>query len=148
MIFIPFTETDYEIANSYLSVLDADAIILKQTNSENWNNATNDIRQMLLIQASYAVDGAITYKGTKTSSNQLLNYPRNGDMILPNNIKLATALTAMKISNDDIFKNIKSETIAKHTTEYFTKMEIDDDVLVFLKPLRATTIAVAGIEYE
>ncbi|MDY0193576.1 MAG: hypothetical protein RBR93_08615 [Aliarcobacter butzleri] len=148
MIFIPFTETNADIANSYLSVADADEIILKQTNSDNWNDATNETKQMLLIQASYAVDGAITYKGTKTSSTQLLNYPRDGNLTLPNNIILATALTAMKISNDDIFKNIKSETIAKHTTEYFAKVEIDDDIMVFLKPLRATIIPVFGIEYE
>jgi uncharacterized protein YehS (DUF1456 family) len=148
MIFIPFTETNADIANSYLSVADADEIILKQTNSDNWNDATNETKQMLLIQSSYSVDGAITYKGTKTSSTQLLNYPRDGNMTIPNNIILATALTAMKISNDDIFKNIKSETIAKHTTEYFAKVEIDDDIMVFLKPLRATIIPVYGIEYE
>ena len=44
-------------------------------------------------------------------------------------------------------KNIKVETIAKHTTEYFTKVEIDDEVMIFLKSLRATTIPVFGIEY-
>ena len=147
MIFIPFTETNADIANSYLSVADADEIILKQTNSDNWNDATNETKQMLLIQASYAVDGAVKYKGTKTSSTQLLEFPRNGETIIPNNIKFAVALTAMKISNDDIFKNIKSETIAKHTTEYFAKVEIDDEVMIFLKSLRATTIPVFGIEY-
>jgi alpha-acetolactate decarboxylase len=48
------------------------------------------------------------------------------------------------------FKNIKTETIAKHTTEYFAKVEIDDDVLVFLKPLKKgiTAIQLSGIEYE
>lgn len=147
MIFIPFTETNADIANSYLSVADADEIILKQTNSDNWNDATNETKQMLLIQASYAVDGAVKYKGTKTSSTQLLEFPRNGETIIPNNIKFAVALTAMKISNDDIFKNIKVETIAKHTTEYFAKVEIDDEVMIFLKSLRATTIPVFGIEY-
>ena len=100
------------------------------------------------MQSSYAVDGAVIYKGTKTSSTQLLEFPRNGETIIPNNIKFAVALTAMKISNDDIFKNIKVETIAKHTTEYFAKVEIDDDVMIFLKPLRATIIPVFGIEYE
>ena len=148
MIFIPFTEIDYEIANSYLNLEDADNIILKQMGSDNWNDATNEVKQMLLIQASYSVDGAITFKGTKTSNNQLLKFPRNSETILPNNIKLATALTAMRISNDDIFKNIKSETIAKHTTEYFEKIEIDDDILVFLKPLKANTMPISGIEYE
>ena len=148
MIFIPFTADDAEIATSYLSLEDADKIISKQTNSDNWNDADDEVKKMLLMQSSYAVDGAVKYKGTKTSSTQLLEFPRNGETTIPNNIKFAVALTAMKISNDDIFKNIKSETIAKHTTEYFAKVEIDDDVLIFLKPLRATTIAIAGIQYE
>jgi len=150
MIFIPSTEIDFEIATSYLSVADADSIILKQSNKDNWENLETDVKEMLLIQASYSVDGALEYKGTKTSSTQLLNFPRNGATVLPNNIKIATAITAMKISNDDIFKNIKTETIAKHTTEYFAKVEIDDDVLVFLKPLKKgiTTIQLSGIEYE
>lgn len=150
MFFIPSTEIDFEIATSYLSVEDADSIILKQSNSDNWENATDEIKEMLLIQASYSVDGALEYKGAKTSTTQLLNFPRNGATVLPNNIKFATAITAMKISNDDIFKNIKVETIAKHTTEYFAKVEIDDDVLVFLKPLKKgiTIIPISGIEYE
>lgn len=147
MIFIPFTAEDAEIATSYLSLEDANKIISKQTNSDNWNDADDEVKKMLLMQSSYAVDGAVKYKGTKTSSTQLLEFPRNGETIIPNNIKFAVALTAMKISNDDIFKNIKVETIAKHTTEYFAKVEIDDEVMIFLKSLRATTIPVFGIEY-
>ena len=147
MIFIPFTAEDAEIATSYLSLEDANKIISKQTNSDNWNDADDEVKKMLLMQPSYAVDGAVKYKGTRTSSTQLLEFPRNGETIIPNNIKFAVALTAMKISNDDIFKNIKVETIAKHTTEYFAKVEIDDEVMIFLKSLRATTIPVFGIEY-
>ena len=147
MIFIPFTAEDAEIATSYLSLEDANKIISKQTNSDNWNDADDEVKKMLLMQSSYAVDGAIKNKGTKTSSTQLLEFPRNGETTIPNNIKFAVALTAMKISNDDIFKNIKVETIAKHTTEYFAKVEIDDEVMIFLKSLRATTIPVFGIEY-
>jgi len=139
MIFVPHTETDYEIANSYLSVADADDIIVKQSNSEDWQGFDNPTNEMLLIQSSLAVDGALMYAGAKTSENQLLKFPRNELLTLPANIKFATALTALKYSNDDIFKNIKREKISKHETEFFAKGEIDDDVLAFLKPLRATT---------
>ena len=142
MIFVPHTETDYEIANSYLSVADADDIINKQNNSENWQGLDNPTKEMLLMQSSLAVDGAFMYAGARTSSNQLLKYPRNELLTLPTNIKFATALTALKYSNDDIFKNIKKEKISKHETEFFAKGEIDDDVLAFLKPLRATTVKI------
>ena len=149
MIFVPHTETDYEIANSYLSVADADDIIVKQSNSEDWQGFDNPTKEMLLIQSSLAVDGALMYAGAKTSENQLLKFPRNELLTLPANIKFATALTALKYSNDDIFKNIKREKISKHETEFFAKGEIDDDVLAFLKPLRATTIKMkAGNSYE
>jgi len=142
MIFVPHTETDYEIANSYLSVADADDIISKQNSSENWQGLDNPTKEMLLMQSSLAVDGAFMYAGAKTSSNQLLKYPRNGATSLPANIKFATALTALKYSNDDVFKNIKSEMIGKHLTVYFENKEIGDDVLAFLKPLKATTVKI------
>lgn len=147
MLYIPFTAENAEIATSYLSVEDADEIITKQVNSENWNGLTDEAKQILLVQSSFAVDGVMRYRGTKSSSTQLLEFPRNGETVIPINIKLAVSLTAMKVSNDDIFKNIKSETIAKHTTEYFEKVTIDDDVMIFLRALKATTIPVYGIEH-
>lgn len=147
MLYIPFTAENAEIATSYLSVEDADEIITKQVNSENWDGLTDEAKQILLVQSSFAVDGVMRYRGTKSSSAQLLEFPRNGETVIPINIKLAVSLTAMKVSNDDIFKNIKSETIAKHTTEYFEKVTIDDDVMIFLRALKATTIPVYGIEH-
>ena len=149
MLFVPHTTDDYEIANSYLNVADADDIIAKQSNSSVWQALDTPTKEMLLMQSSLAVDGALMYAGAKTSSNQLLKFPRNELLTLPRNILFATALTALKYSNDDIFKNIKREQIGKHETEFFAKVSIDDDVLVFLKPLKATTLKLqAGNYYE
>ena len=140
MLFVPYTEADYEIANSYLSVLDADDIIAKQINSASWVALSTPFKQMLLIQASLAVDGALQYQYDKTSDAQVLKFPRNTLLTLPKNIIFATAITAMKYSNDDIFKGVSREKIAKHETEYFEDKGIADDVLVFLKPLQLRTI--------
>lgn len=142
MLFVPFTAEDYEIANSYLSIADAGDIIGKQNNSDAWVDADEPTQQMLLMQASLAVDGALMYAGAKTSSNQILKFPRNDATTLPQNIKFATAITALRYSNDEAFKNIKREKISKHETEFFDKGTIDDDVLAFLRPLRATTIKI------
>lgn len=142
MIFVPYTELNYEIANSYLSVADASDIISKQNNSATWTALASETKEMLLMQSSLAVDGALSYKGVKTSETQLLKFPRDGVYTLPRNIIFAVAMTALKYSNDDIFKGISREKISKHETEYFESKEIAPDILAFLKPLRANTIKV------
>lgn len=149
MIFVPYTEEDIDIANSYLSVADADDIILKQQNNEEWNGLSEQEKQVLLIQSSLSVDGAMSYQGTRTSPAQTLRFPVDGNYVLPRNITFATALIAMGISNDETFKNIKREKESKHEIEYFQNAElVSNDILVFLKPLRQTTLKIAGIEYE
>lgn len=148
MIFVPYTEADYEIANSYLSIEDADDIILKQANSEAWDILEDEDKQMLLMQSSLAVDGAFMYQGAKTSSNQILKFPRNESLVLPQNIKFATAMMCLDYSNDEVFKNIKREKISKHETEYFSNSDnltngaVNSGIVAFLRPLRATTVKI------
>lgn len=149
MIFVPYTEQDIDIANSYLTVQDADNIILKQQESEEWSNLSQSEKEVLLIQSSLSVDGAMQYQGTKTSPTQTLRFPVDGSYVLPRNITFATALIAMSISNDENFKNIKREKESKHEVEYFESTQlVSNDILVFLKPLRMTTLKISGIEYE
>lgn len=146
MIFVPYTEADFEIANSYLSIDDADDIILKQNNSEAWDILEDEDKKMLLMQSSLAVDGALMYQGAKVSSNQVLKFPRNESTKLPQNIKFAVAMMCLDYSNDDVFKNIKREKISKHETEFFSNSDnlsngaVNSSIIAFLIPLRATTV--------
>jgi len=144
IIFVPYTEANIETANSYLDIADADQIISEQSNSDAWMGLDDDSKKMLLIQSSIAVDGAMMYQGAKTIETQFLKFPRNGCYEIPLQIKFATAFTALLFSNDDIYKNIKREKIAKHETEYFgnSAKEIDPMVLAYLEPLRARTIRI------
>lgn len=144
IIFVPYTEANIETANSYLDIADADQIISEQSNSDVWIGLDDDSKKMLLIQSSIAVDGAMMYQGAKTIETQFLKFPRNGCYEIPLQIKFATAFTALLFSNDDIYKNIKREKIAKHETEYFgnSAKEIDPMVLAYLEPLRARTIRI------
>lgn len=148
MIFVPHTELDYEIANSYLNVADADEIITKQTNSETWVALDAPTKQMLLMQSSLAIDGALMYQGTKTSLNQILKFPRNTLLTLPQNIKFATAMMCLDYSNDEVFKNIKKEKISKHETEYFSNSDnltngaVGSGIIAFLTPLKAITMRI------
>jgi len=144
-MFIPYTETDYEVANSYLSVADADALIAGQNNNSVWNTYADDVKQTMLMQSSLAVDGALMYQGAKTSSLQVLKFPRNGSYTLPPNIKYAVVFICLKYSNDKAFKNITNETIGKLSWKF---KNVDDtigaDVLAYLKPLKATSIKVGA----
>lgn len=156
MLFIPHTEENYETANSYLSVADADEIIAGQSSNSNWNGYSNDVKQVLLIQASLAVDGAIMYSGVKVSDIQVLKFPRmvvdsvsdEASKAIPINIKFATASLCLQYSNQKAFKNITSETISKLSRKF--KEASDDigaEILAFLKPLKATTVKIGGM-YE
>jgi|LGOV01.1.fsa_nt_gb hypothetical protein len=148
ILFVPHIEANNEIANSYLSVADADDIILKQSNSEEWGSLDEPTKQMLLMQSSLAVDGAMMYQGEKTSSNQILKFARDGLLALPQNIKFATAMMALDYSNGEVFKNIKREKISKHETEYFSNSDnltngaVNSGIIAFLTPLKAITIKI------
>jgi len=145
MLFVPYTEVDFEIANSYLSIADADALIAGQNNNGVWSAYTDEVKQTMLMQSSLAVDGALMYKGSKTSSLQVLKFPRDGSYTLPPNIKFAVVFMCLKYSNDKAFKNITKETISKLSWEFKNVNDtIGADVLAYLKPLKATSIKVGA----
>ena len=145
MLFIPYTKENFEIANSYLSVEDADALIAGQNNNSVWNTYTDEVKQTMLIQSSLAVDGALMYQGSKTSPLQVLKFPRDGSYTIPPNIKFAVVFMCLKYSNDKAFKNITKETISKLSWEFKNaNVAIGDDVLAYLKPLKATSVKVGA----
>lgn len=145
MLFIPYTKENFEIANSYLSVEEADALIAGQKNNEVWNTYTDEVKQIMLIQSSLAVDGALIYQGSKTSPLQILKFPRNGSYTIPINIKFAVIFMCLKYSNDNAFKNITKETISKLSFEFENSDNaIGEDILAYLKPLKATSIKVGA----
>lgn len=155
MLFVPCTESDYDIANSYLSVAEADEIITGQTGSSNWVAYTDEIKKILLMKSSVAVDGAMMYSGIKISSNQLLKFPRadvncvssDSSKKIPNNIRFAVALLSMQFSNNKAFENITSESISKLKWTFKESNDIGAEVMAFLKPLKATTVKIGGM-YE
>lgn len=151
MIFIPYTEDNFEIATSYLSVEEADEIIEGQRNNSIWKSYDVSVKEAILNQASVAVDSALMYQGKKISSSQLLKFPRmnidekvdEASKKLPINIKYAIATICVQYSNDKAFKNITQETISKmNWTFKESTNDIGAEVLTFLKPLKATTLRI------
>lgn len=149
--FTAYTKEDFETATSYLSVEEADGIISNRNESETWNDYDVPTKEALLIQASLAVDGAYNYQGVKVSNAQFLKFPRKelGDeevsKVLPLTLKFAVTTLCLSYSNNKAFRNITREEISKLVMEFKEiKDDIGADVLVFLKPLKATTLKIEG----
>ena len=144
MDFIAFTPSTAETATSYLSVADADEIIATGSDSAAWAALGNPTKQIMLNQASLAVDGAMAYESEKTSVNQLLKFPRGGNTTLPSSLLFATAELAAIVAKDDTFKNITSESVSKlRWTFKGNGTGVPDSVYAFLKPLRKRTVQLA-----
>lgn len=149
--FTAYTKEEFETATSYLSVEEADGIISNQNESETWNSYDIPTKQALLVQSSMAVDGAYNYQGVKVSNAQFLKFPRKEledeevSKVLPLTLKFAVTTLCLSYSNNRAFRNITRDEISKLAMEF---KEIEDDigadVLVFLKPLKATTLKIEG----
>lgn len=150
MIFVPYTEENQTLANSYLSVEQADTLIGKQRGKA-WKELDNEVKEMVLVQASLAIDAFQSYQYEKTNKEQILKFPRNGSVTVPLSIKIAVAMVAMDFSKSTDATNsqlIKREVISKFTTEYFSPKEAGSaertnaslDISSMLKPLKQRTI--------
>jgi len=148
MIFVPHTEENSTVANSYLSVEQANLLISKQRGSTTWDNLQTEEKEMVLVQASYAIDAFQSYQYDKTNEEQILKFPRNGVKKIPLAIEMSVAMIAIDFSKGveaSTGQLIKREVISKFTTEYFSPKEADKtnaslDIASMLKPLKQRTI--------
>jgi len=63
-------------ANSYVSVVDADAYFLQRSNSSKWTTVID--KDAALITASRLLDWQLKFDGEKTSALQSMQFPRTG----------------------------------------------------------------------
>ncbi len=147
MTFLASTPENFELATSYLSLEEADELIKAQRDGSQWLSLENDEdKQVLLMQASFGVDGIFSYQFLPTIKNQLLKFPRNGLKTIPNSVKLATALLGVRFTVEyNSESNIKSEKIGQlqwtlgGVSNTNTKQIEDIDVLTLLRPLQMRT---------
>lgn len=145
MNFVPTTESDYITATSYLSISDADEIINAQRNSEEWSTLDEDVKKIFLNQSSLAVDGVYSYQGLQTDESQFLKFPRDCLLVIPASLKFATALLALEYVRDDTTRgDVLSEKIGKLAWTFGSRQHgengMTQEILSFLKPLKATTV--------
>lgn len=74
-----------------------------------WNATTSEVtRSQYLAEATLIID-RLNLKGEKTSSTQLREFPRDDDVSVPDDIKMATALiTAALLDGADPQKDLES----------------------------------------
>ena len=114
--YITIEEANNFIASHFLST---------STERKAWETLTDEDKSVLLTIGFENIENNI-YKGYKTYSNQETQWPRNGSEEIPNDIKAAQIYEALEngfgdtTSYDAIEKGIKSETIGKISTSYFS----------------------------
>lgn len=124
MNFVPSTPETYIVANSYLSLAEANEIFTADVQAADWAALTDDVKKILLLEATLLIDSSYSYKGSRTSPEQILEFPRDGSTIIPQAIKFATAvMTREQVAGTSgggvITGGIKSEKVGELKTEYF-----------------------------
>lgn len=77
------------VKTPYLTVEDADSYFATmRLNSTAWDRASTADKTKALTQATADIDN-LRFKGVKTNSKQLLEFPRDGSRVIPNEILYA-----------------------------------------------------------
>lgn len=103
-----------ETANSYVTVEEADAYFADRSGSANWETIVD--KEARLITASRLLDWYLSFKGSKVSFSQSMQFPRYGmvsvsgneypSTLIPNEVKFAVfELTLSSLSGDRTMDN-------------------------------------------
>lgn len=80
----------------YGSVLEGDTYFNNILSNDSWITATNPIKRVAIIQASLQID-TYNYRGDKKYENQILQFPRDFQASVPDNVLYATFELANQI---------------------------------------------------
>lgn len=76
------------VSDTYATLAEANEYFQTRIRSSLWYSNNSNDRQIALEQATAAIDD-LNFTGRKTSKTQTLEFPRSGDLITPNDIKIA-----------------------------------------------------------
>lgn len=110
------------LQSSYIDVSEATSILTKTVGAESWFLLEEADKEASLVQATFLLDSSFDWTGTIATNEQELRWPRKGaidrdgrtiaDDIIPNQIKHATALMALHLSQaggvGSVSNNVKS----------------------------------------
>ncbi len=75
--------------SQYATIAEANAYFVTRVRSGLWSTTSTTDKDLALEQATRAID-RLAFVSDKTDPNQELEFPRGGDDVVPNDIKIAT----------------------------------------------------------
>lgn len=87
------------INQSYVTVNEANTFFANRLKTEVWNDSSFEDRRKSLIQATGRIE-RLNFAGSRYNANQILQFPRGVDTEIPEDIKIATFLIAIKLLDE------------------------------------------------
>jgi len=84
------------ITSAYCTKTEADTYFSGRLNTDAWDDASDADKDKVLIQATRIID-QLNFKGEKTDAAQELQFPRNDDTEVPDDIKCACSEIALAL---------------------------------------------------
>jgi len=81
---------------SYTTINEAKVYFNDRLNVQAWECATSDERRRALAQATNTID-RLNYAGCRTDATQVNQFPRDGDLLVPEDVKNATSEVALAL---------------------------------------------------
>ncbi|MEG1707128.1 MAG: hypothetical protein RR285_00280 [Acinetobacter sp.] len=131
------------LSKSYIDIAEASAILADTVGSESWVSLTDQEKQASLIQSTFLLDSSFDWSGTISTNEQELRWPRAGvydrddrlipSDIIPNQIKQATALMALHLSQaggiSSVSNNVKSIKVGPISIGLDSEESIDPQII-------------------
>lgn len=84
------------ITTAYLTPVEAQVYFDGRLGTECWDDAQDTERTKALLQATRAID-RLNFRGEKTDSDQVLQFPRKDDTVVPDDIQCACAEESLSL---------------------------------------------------
>lgn len=103
---------------SYLTISEAQTYFNTRLHTEPWDGAIDDQKTKALAMATNIID-RLNYEGEKTNEAQVNQFPRDADIVVPQDIMDATAEIALSLL-DGVDPELEFENLAMITQQYGT----------------------------
>ena len=131
------------LSKSYIDIAEALAILADTVGSESWILLTDQEKQASLVQSTFLLDSSFNWAGTISTNEQELRWPRSNvydrddrlvpSDIIPNQIKQATALMALHLSQaggiSSVSNNVKSIKVGPISIGLDSEESIDSQII-------------------
>ena len=103
---------------SYLTIIEAQTYFNTRLHTQPWDCAIDDEKTKALAMASKIID-RLNYEGEKTNEAQVNQFPRDADILVPQDIMDATTEIALSLL-DGVDPELEFENLAMITQQYGT----------------------------